>query len=377
MLRIAVEKLTPHPLAISLIPEMAEVEYLALLESIRISGIKVPLDVIEKDDHYMVIDGVHRLRAAEELGLKKVPVNILVLTEEEIENHIISVQNARRNLTPAQKAVLALEWIERNGMGVSEAVKRFGVSKRAIEVARSVRGANPGVFSLMRKGLVSVSEAHSAKDVHDVRIIREEVKETMGDLVERVEALEEEKRLLEEKIRQQKASQEDVQRLASEVRGLKKEKEGLIRLVKKLHAIARMQQSERAGKPQKSAAAEELVSALGKAPTVDPVPPVRASETDTIADALSELLSMLRSGRVKKLLRSLQAADRISKHSLKKIQLLFDEMRGLISSISAFLARLALTDTTPQQGDTLLVFHRNNNEKDKAGDLDLQDEQGA
>jgi ParB-like chromosome segregation protein Spo0J len=369
MMRVSLEKLSPHPLALSLIPEMAEVEYLALVESIRKSGIRVPLDVIEKDDRYLVIDGVHRLRAARELGLKKVPVNVVVLTEQEIESHIISVQNARRNLTPAQKAVLVLEWMERSGMGADEAVKRFGVSKRAIEVARSVKETNPGVLSLMRKGLISISEAHSAREVHDVRVIREEIRESIGSLAERVEILEQEKSLLEEKIKQQKLKQDNADRLRDEVRRLKKEKAALVSLVKRLHAIAGM---EKTHTPVcNPAGAEDILSVAEKAPIIDPLPEILPSESDTISDAISDALSLLRADQVKRLILALESADRISRDSLEKVKLLFDEMRSLISSITAALSRLALKARSEDRADTFVIL-----KKDEEA-CDLQDEQGA
>jgi len=316
MLRVEIEKLKPHPLALELIPEMSDVEYLALLESIRKWGIKVPLDVVEGDDFYHVIDGVHRLRAAEELHLRKVPVRVLFLTEEQIADHIISVQAARRNLTPAQKAALAVEWIEQTGASVRDAVKRFGVSAGAIEVARSQR-SNPAVFSLMRRGLVSLSEVHSARKVTEVKVVRESITESIGDLSERVEFLEEQKRILEEKVLEQKKMEQELESYRQQVRKLRKEKERLVSLVKKLYAISTSERRE-----------QKVVEGASSEP----------QRGDPVLDAARDAVSLLEDRRMTNLIDVLRAADQIPSDAAELLKRFLSRAEEIVSSVSSHLA---------------------------------------
>lgn len=54
----------------------AEKKYTELVASIKENGIRVPIMVVAKGNGYEVVGGRHRFRAAQELGLKTVPISI-------------------------------------------------------------------------------------------------------------------------------------------------------------------------------------------------------------------------------------------------------------------------------------------------------------
>lgn len=97
-----VDHLHEH-LAAALVPEMSAVDFAALLSDIRERGILSPLEVVGD----VVLDGRHRLRAACELGLSRVPVVDIVLDGRDSAEHLLRAALLRRHLTDDQRAVMA------------------------------------------------------------------------------------------------------------------------------------------------------------------------------------------------------------------------------------------------------------------------------
>src|SRR5437868_6217440 len=88
----------------ALVPAMAAAEYRALVADIGARGIVVPLEITRAG---VVLDGRHRLRAARQLQLARVPVR-LVAPADEVTHMLLAALN-RRQLSPSQRAALAVE----------------------------------------------------------------------------------------------------------------------------------------------------------------------------------------------------------------------------------------------------------------------------
>jgi transposase len=87
-----------------LLPNLSEKEYENLKADIAERGIQVP---IELDEHGNILDGHHRLKACEELGIKDYPSIVRVgMSEEEKTHHILTLNLARRHLNQEQKIAL-------------------------------------------------------------------------------------------------------------------------------------------------------------------------------------------------------------------------------------------------------------------------------
>lgn len=72
--QLATSKLTPtHKLTLS------KKQYNVLVENIRKNGIADPIKYVEYNGIKYVVDGHHRLRAAKQLGLKKIPAQKVLL----------------------------------------------------------------------------------------------------------------------------------------------------------------------------------------------------------------------------------------------------------------------------------------------------------
>ena len=76
-----------------------------LAESIRQYGLLQPILVQDRKDHYEIIAGERRWRAAKLAGLKEVPVIIKNLTEQEIVEISLIENIQRENLNPIEEAL--------------------------------------------------------------------------------------------------------------------------------------------------------------------------------------------------------------------------------------------------------------------------------
>ena len=84
-----------------LFPNLADDEYESLKADIAERGVLVP---VEYDEHGQILDGHHRVRACQELGLKQWPRMVRSgMSDVEKRRHVRSLNLNRRHLTQAQK----------------------------------------------------------------------------------------------------------------------------------------------------------------------------------------------------------------------------------------------------------------------------------
>lgn len=86
-----------------LLPELAADDYDRLRADIAERGVLVPVEV---DEHGAILDGHHRRRIADELGIDCPTVTRTGLAEHEKRLHAVALNLARRHLTDAQKVML-------------------------------------------------------------------------------------------------------------------------------------------------------------------------------------------------------------------------------------------------------------------------------
>jgi len=90
-----------------LLPPLSEEEYAALKEDIAKRGVLVP---VEYDEDGNILDGHHRVRACEELGIKNWPSIVRIgMSEDEKAEHVLKLNIARRHLPREWKQKKAKE----------------------------------------------------------------------------------------------------------------------------------------------------------------------------------------------------------------------------------------------------------------------------
>lgn len=104
-----------------------------LQNSIREHGVLEPLIVRLQGDHYEIICGERRFRAASALGLKEVPITVLDLTDEEAYAVSLHENIHRDNLTPVDEANAYRQLMAKGLAANQQAVAKFvGVSQSRV-----------------------------------------------------------------------------------------------------------------------------------------------------------------------------------------------------------------------------------------------------
>ena len=146
-----------HPIA-ALLPDMSEEEFSELVEDIRLNGQLVP--IVKLGDE--ILDGRHRWRACEELGIAP---HTTPYTGDTPAAYVCSLNLRRRNLNVAQRAQVAVEMLphfeaeakKRPGAGGSSgggrssssttghsatrAAEEVGVSKDSVKAVKRIKKA--------------------------------------------------------------------------------------------------------------------------------------------------------------------------------------------------------------------------------------------
>ena len=156
----------------------AEDELEELADSIKKIGIFQPILVQDKGDHYMIVAGERRWRAALKAGLKEVPVIIKNYTEEEIV--IISLlENIQRvDLNPIEEAQTYKKLIDTYKYKQDEVAEKVSKSRTAVTNSMRLLKLADEVQQLLIENLISSGHARALLAVDD--------KATQYELAQRV-----------------------------------------------------------------------------------------------------------------------------------------------------------------------------------------------
>jgi ParB-like chromosome segregation protein Spo0J len=161
-----------HP-ACLLLPEMGEAEYRELVEDIRQHGQQQNIIV---DEHGVILDGRHRWRACQELGIQPWLTRRPGLSEVEKVALVMCLNIHRRHLTTDQRAALAAELATMKsgtrtdlasigarspGLSDAQASKVMGVSERTVERAKRRMRADPEAHAKAKAGTLGRKQPQS------------------------------------------------------------------------------------------------------------------------------------------------------------------------------------------------------------------------
>ena len=155
-----------------------------LANSIKKMGILEPILVIDKKDHYEIVAGERRWRAAKLAGLKEVPVIIRDLTyQQQVE--IALIENLQReDLNPIEEALAYKRLIEEFNLKQEEVAER--VSKSRTEITNFLRLLKLGdeVQKMVIAGDLSTGQARAIITIEDqeqqLQIAQKIVKENLS-----------------------------------------------------------------------------------------------------------------------------------------------------------------------------------------------------
>jgi ParB family chromosome partitioning protein len=138
-----------------------------LAESIKQVGLINPLIVTDKKDHYEIVGGERRWRAAKKAGLKEIPVIIKNLTEQEIAEIALIDNLQREDLNPIEEALAYKKLID--DFGYTQDVVADKVSKSRVTITNSLRLLKlcDHVRQMVIEGKISTGHARALISVED------------------------------------------------------------------------------------------------------------------------------------------------------------------------------------------------------------------
>lgn len=138
-----------------------------LSDSIKQFGMIQPILVQDRKDHYEIIAGERRWRAAKLAGLKEVPVIIRNYTEQEIMEISLIENIQREDLNPIEEALAYKRLLEEFHLKQDEVAER--VSKSRAAVTNSIRLLKLGdeVQQMVIDDMISTGHARALLAVED------------------------------------------------------------------------------------------------------------------------------------------------------------------------------------------------------------------
>lgn len=130
-----------------------------LAESIRQYGILQPLLVTPRDNHYEIIAGERRWRAAKLAGLREVPVIIREYSEQEVMEISLIENIQREDLNPIEEAQAYQRLIQEFHMTQEELSQKISRSRASISNRIRLLRLSPEVQNLLAES--KISEGHA------------------------------------------------------------------------------------------------------------------------------------------------------------------------------------------------------------------------
>ena len=139
------------------------------LESVRNEGIRVPIIVMNVNGKLYLIDGLHRIKAAKELGIKRIKAIVRQGTEDDllVENIITARLRGREN--PAQTAKVVKQLRDRHGYSWNDIARRLGMSPATVKMYYDITRLPEQVLNLVGEGKLSVSKARLLLEIPNPR----------------------------------------------------------------------------------------------------------------------------------------------------------------------------------------------------------------
>lgn len=140
---------------------------LELADSIKQFGIIQPLIVHKKDEHYEIIAGERRWRAAKMAGLKEVPVIIKKYTDREILEISLIENIQRENLNPIEEAKAYRKLLTEFNLKQDEVAERVSKSRTAVTNSMRLLKLDDRVQQMVIDEMITTGHARALISVED------------------------------------------------------------------------------------------------------------------------------------------------------------------------------------------------------------------
>ncbi len=155
-------------------------ELSSLRESIKNHGVLQPLVVRQVGERYQLIAGERRLRAAEAVGLKAVPVTVVDFNDQQSFEAALVENIQRADLNPIEKAQGFKEYLARYHMTHDQLATRLGLSRPTITNLVALLDLPEEVQGMVQRGELSVGHAKALKGLADAGRLQAVAKEIIA-----------------------------------------------------------------------------------------------------------------------------------------------------------------------------------------------------
>lgn len=138
-----------------------------LAESIKQFGLLQPILVQDKNDHYEIIAGERRWRAAKIAGLKEVPVIIKNLTEQEVVELSIIENIQREDLNPIEEAQAYKRLLNEFNLTQDQVADRVSKSRTAVTNTMRLLKLCDEVQQMVIDDMISTGHARAILAIED------------------------------------------------------------------------------------------------------------------------------------------------------------------------------------------------------------------
>lgn len=138
-----------------------------LAESIKQFGLLQPILVQDRKDHYEIIAGERRWRAAKLAGLKEVPVIIKNLSEQEIVEIALIENIQRENLNPIEEAQAYKRLLNEFNLKQDEVAERVSKSRTAVTNSMRLLKLCDEVQQMVINEMITTGHARALLSIED------------------------------------------------------------------------------------------------------------------------------------------------------------------------------------------------------------------
>lgn len=142
-------------------------ELASLSASIRTHGVLQPLVVRQVGEHYQLVAGERRLRAAREAGLQSVPVTVVDFNDQQTIEAALVENIQRTDLNPIEKAQGFKDYLTRYRMTHEQLAGRLGLGRATITNLVALLEMPAELQDAVRVGQLSTGHAKILKGVND------------------------------------------------------------------------------------------------------------------------------------------------------------------------------------------------------------------
>jgi ParB family chromosome partitioning protein len=160
-----IDKLKPNPLQPRLTFTRESIQELA--RSIKETGILQPIIAVPEGDFYRIIIGERRWRAAQNIGLKKIPVLIRTIPrEKQLESSLVENLH-REDLTPLEIARAYQKLIQELGYTQEEVAERVGKDRTSVTNYLRLLKLPQEIQDYLGEGKITMGHARALLSLED------------------------------------------------------------------------------------------------------------------------------------------------------------------------------------------------------------------